>query len=154
VLAAPVQPIPAHQLLVFLLQVGLLLILAIFLGRMAARLGLSPIVGELSAGVILGPSLFGWLVPAVSRWVFPAMPEQAHLLDAVGQIAVLLLVGLAGTEMDIRMVRRRGTTAVRISLAGLIIPFALGIGLGYPLAKMLHTGTANTYIFALFLGAD
>jgi Kef-type K+ transport system membrane component KefB len=152
VLAAPVQPIPAHQLLVFLLQIGLLLILAIFLGRVAARLGLPPIVGELSAGVILGPSLFGWLAPPVSRWVFPGQPDQAHLLDAVGQVAVLLLVGLAGIEMDIRMVRRRSTTALRISLAGLVIPLALGVGLGYPLAKLIHSGTANTTVFALFLG--
>jgi Kef-type K+ transport system membrane component KefB len=54
--------------------------------------------------------------------------------------------------MDLRMLRRRGGTALRVSLAGLIIPFGLGIGLGFPLARLLHTGTADTQVFALFLG--
>ncbi|MEU6072040.1 cation:proton antiporter [Streptomyces sp. NPDC047082] len=151
-LAAPVQPIPSHALLVFLLQVGLLLLLAILLGRLAAKFGLPAIVGELSAGVILGPSLFGLLAPAASGWLLPSLPEQAHLLDAVGQVAVLLLVGLTGIDMDLRMVRRRKATALRVSLSGLIIPLALGIGLGYPLARLLGTGKADTHVFALFIG--
>jgi Kef-type K+ transport system membrane component KefB len=151
-LAAPVPTIAPHQLLVFLLQVGLLLILAILLGRLAARFGLPAIVGELSAGVIFGPSLMGWLLPGFSGWLLPARPDQAHLLDAVGQVAVLLLVGLTGVEMDLRMIRRRGATAVRVSLAGLIIPFALGIALGYPLARLLDAKTSDTQVFALFLG--
>jgi len=151
VLAAPVPPIPAHPLLVFLLQVGLLLGLAITLGRLAARLGLPAIVGELTAGVLLGPSLLGWLTPGLSGWLFPARAEQAHLLDAVGQIGVLLLVGLTGIEMDLGMVRRRGLTAVRVSLAGLIIPLGLGIALGFPIARLLHVG-GDTAVFVLFLG--
>ncbi|GAA3768397.1 hypothetical protein GCM10022403_000060 [Streptomyces coacervatus] len=150
--AAPVPPIPAHQLLVFLLQVGLLLLLAILLGRAATRVGLPAIVGELSAGVLLGPSLFGWLAPSVTGWLLPSRPDQMHLLDAVGQLGVLLLVGLTGIEMDLRMLRRRRATAVRISLAGLIIPFLAGVGLGYPLTRLLHTGTADGAVFALFMG--
>jgi Kef-type K+ transport system membrane component KefB len=151
-LAAPVQPIAPHQLLVLLLQVGMLLLVAIVLGRLATRLGLPPIVGELGAGVLLGPSLFGWLAPGAAGWLLPAKPDQMHLLDAVGQIAVLLLVGLAGIEMDLRMVRRRGATALRVSLAGLIIPFGFGIAVGYPIANLLDAQTANTHVFALFLG--
>lgn len=151
-LAAPVPPIASHALLVFFLQVGLLLLLAILLGRLAAKFGLPAIVGELSAGVILGPSLFGLLAPDAAGWLLPSLPEQAHLLDAVGQVAVLLLVGLTGIDMDLRMVRRRKATALRVSLSGLIIPLALGIGLGYPLARLLGTGKADTHVFALFLG--
>ncbi|MEU9189658.1 cation:proton antiporter [Streptomyces sp. NPDC048484] len=150
--AAPVASLTQHQLLILLLQVGVLLLLAILLGRLAARIGLPAIVGELLAGVLLGPSLFGWLVPDLSGWLLPALPEQAHLLDAVGQIAVLLLVGLTGIEMDLGLVRRRRATALRISLAGLVIPLALGIGLGYPLTRLLGTGSVDTHVFALFLG--
>jgi len=151
VLAGPVPPISAHPLLVFLLQVGLLLVLAILLGGLATRLGLPAIVGELTAGVLLGPSLFGWLAPGVSGWLFPAQPEQAHLLDAVGQIGVLLLVGLTGIEMDLGMVRRRGLTAVRVSASGLLIPLGLGIALGFPLARLLDV-PGDTGVFVLFLG--
>ncbi|MQT03292.1 cation:proton antiporter [Streptomyces jumonjinensis] len=150
--AAPVPPIAAHQLLVFLLQVGVLLLLAIALGRLAARCGLPAIVGELSAGVLLGPSLFGWLAPGAAAWLLPSDPGQMHLLDAVGQIAVLLLVGLTGIEMDLPMIRRRGGTALRVSLAGLLVPLALGIGLGFPLAGLLGIGPADRRLFALFLG--
>ncbi|MFG2231275.1 cation:proton antiporter [Streptomyces sp. NPDC048723] len=150
--AAPVQPIAAHSLLVFLLQVGVLLLSAILLGRLAAKFGLPAIVGELSAGVLLGPSLFHWMAPDIAGWLLPSQPDQAHLLDAVGQVAVLLLVGLTGIDMDLGMVRRRKATALRVSLAGLIIPFALGIGLGYPLVRLLDTGTQDKHVFALFLG--
>ena len=150
--AAPVAPIAAHPLLLFLLQVGLLLGAAILLGRLAMRFGMPAIVGELGAGVLLGPSLFGWLAPAISGWIFPAVPEQVHLLDAVGQVGVLLLVGLTGIELDLPMVRRQGATALRISIAGLVIPFALGIALGFPLASLLRTGNSDASVFALFLG--
>jgi Kef-type K+ transport system membrane component KefB len=105
---ARVTPIAAPQLLVFLLQVGVLLVLAILLGRLAGRFGLPAIVGELAAGMLLGPSLFGWLAPGVSGWLLPARADQMHLLDAVGQIAVILLVGLTAVEMDLGLVRRRG----------------------------------------------
>jgi Kef-type K+ transport system membrane component KefB len=152
IIAAPVPPIDSHSLLIFLLQVGVLLLSAVILGRVASRFGMPAIVGELTAGVLLGPSLFGWLAPEAAGWLLPARPEQAHLLDAFGQIAVLLLVGLTGMEMDLGMLRRRSSTALRVSLAGLIIPLGLGIGIGYPLARLLHTKTADTHVFALFLG--
>lgn len=151
VVSAPVPPMDAHSSLLFLLQVGVLLLLAIVLGRLAVRLRLPAIVGELCAGVLLGPSLFGWLAPGAAGWLLPAQPEQLHLLDAVGQVAVLLLVGLTGIEMDLRMIRRRRATALRVSLAGLALPLALGVALGYPLARLLDPG-ADTHVFAMFLG--
>lgn len=151
-LAAPVPPIAAHPLLVFLLQIGSLLLLAILLGRIAARFDMPAVVGELLAGIILGPSLFGWLAPGVAGWLLPKQAEQTHLLDAVGQFGVLLLVGLTGIEMDFALVRRRSLTAFRIGLSGLIVPLTFGIGLGYLLPSMLETGSKNTSVFALFLG--
>lgn len=149
---APVAPIEAHSLLVFLLQVGVLLLSALVLGRLAVRAGMPPIVGELMVGVLLGPSLFGWLAPDAAGWLMPSDPGQAHMLDAVGQFAVLLLVGLTGMEMDLGTVRRRGRTALKVSLSGLLIPLGLGITVGYPLARLLYSGKADTTVFALFLG--
>jgi Kef-type K+ transport system membrane component KefB len=150
-LSSPVQPVPAHELLVFLLQIGILLLTATLLGRLAARFSMPAVVGELLAGVILGPSLFGWTVPDVSGWLFPKQPEQMHLLDGVGQVGVLLLVGLTGIGIDLALIRRRSLTAVRVSLAGIIVPFVPGIGLGYLLARLLDI-QGRTTVFALFLG--
>src|SRR5690242_5666493 len=69
--AAPVAPLPPHVLLVFLLQVGLLLLLALLLARVVARFGMPAVVGELCAGVILGPSFLQKVAPGLSGWLFP-----------------------------------------------------------------------------------
>ncbi|HET8660514.1 MAG TPA: cation:proton antiporter [Micromonosporaceae bacterium] len=148
----PVSPLTADQLLIFLVQLGALLLLALILGRLAVKLRLPPIVGELLAGVVLGPSLLGALAPAMHQWLFPGRPDQQHLLDAVGQVGVLLLVGVAGAHLDPRLLRRRGSTAARISLTGLLIPLALGVGLGYVVPASLLPDTTERPIFAVFLG--
>ncbi|MGW2157714.1 cation:proton antiporter [Nonomuraea sp. NPDC001699] len=139
------MPLGAHDLLVFMLQLGLLLGLAVLLGRLAARLRMPAIVGELTVGVLLGPSLLGHVVPALTF-------TRLHLLDAVGQVGVLLLVAITGIQLDFRLVRRRGATAAKVSVAGLVVPLALGVAAGYLLpASLLVEGTSVT-VFALFLG--
>ena len=151
-LAAPPPPIAADQLLVFLLQLGLLLSLALCLGRLAERVRLPAVVGELLTGVVLGPSLLGHLAPGFASWLLPNAPEQMHLLDAVGQLGVLLLVGVTGAHLDLAMIRRRKATAVRVSLSGLLLPLALGIGLGVVLPHALFSGGTSRGVFALFIG--
>lgn len=150
--AMPAPPLDPHQLLIFLLQVVVLLALAYCLGRGAEKLRMPAIVGELLAGVILGPSLLGHLVPSLSGWLLPGRPEQMHLLDALAQIGVLLLVGVTGTHLDLGMLRRRRATAVRISVAGLLVPLALGIALGTMLPAALMPDSTDRGVFALFLG--
>ncbi|MFI6182312.1 cation:proton antiporter [Nonomuraea sp. NPDC051191] len=139
------MPLGAHDLLVFMLQLGLLLGLAVLLGRLAERLRMPAIVGELTVGVLLGPSLLGHVVPALTF-------TRLHLLDAVGQVGVLLLVAITGIQLDFGLVRRRGATAAKVSVAGLVVPLALGVAAGYLLpASLLVEGTSVT-VFALFLG--
>jgi Kef-type K+ transport system membrane component KefB len=150
--SAPVPPLASHQLLVFILQVAALLGLAFLLGRLAERVRMPAIVGELLAGVLLGPSLLGWLWPRFSHWLLPAVPAQMHLLDASAQIGVLLLVGMTGTHLEAGMLRRRGATAARISLAGLLLPLGLGILLGSVLPASLVPDGIHRSVFALFLG--
>jgi Kef-type K+ transport system membrane component KefB len=150
--AGPVPPIDAHHMLVFLLQIGLLLGAALVLGRLAQRLGMAAVVGELCAGVLFGPSLLGHVSPALSAWLLPHEAAQLHLLDAVGQLGVLLLVGVTGMSIDLGLVRRRGGTAVGVSAGGLIVPLGLGVALGFALpAALLVHGTDRT-VFACFIG--
>ncbi|MFF4416098.1 cation:proton antiporter [Streptosporangium sp. NPDC001559] len=151
-LGAPIAPIAAHNLLVFLLQVSLLLLLALVLGRLATRFGMPAVVGELFVGVVLGPSFLAHVAPGLQTWLFPADPEQFHLLDAVGQIGVLLLVGLTGIHMDMKLVRRRGVTAAGVSVGGLVVPLGLGIGAGFLLPRTLVPEGTDITVFALFLG--
>jgi len=148
----PVSALSAHQVLLFLLQLSVLLLLALCLGRLARRLGLPAVVGELATGVLLGPSVFGRVAPGVSGWLLPARADQVHLLDAVSQFAVLLLVGIAGAHLDVKMLRRRGGVVARVSLGGLIVPLGLGVAAGYLVPVALLGNGASRPTFALFLG--
>ncbi|MCT2594594.1 cation:proton antiporter [Streptomyces sp. N2-109] len=138
--------------MIFLLQLALLLLLALCLGRLANRIGLPAVVGELLAGVLLGPSLLGLLAPGFSDWLLPTEAGQMHLLDAVSQLAVLLLVGITGVQLDLQVLRRRRGTALRVSLAGLLIPLVLGVLTGYFLIGSLIPSGTDRSVFALFLG--
>ncbi|MGF1238820.1 MULTISPECIES: cation:proton antiporter [unclassified Streptomyces] len=144
---APVVPLPADSVTSFLLQAGALLATAVVLGGLARRMGLPAIVGELSAGVLLGPSVLG----ALGIWDGPST-EQLHLLDAAGLLGVLLLVGCSGTELDLRMVRKRGATAARVSIGGLLIPLALGVAAGFVVPLSLLSPGGDRTVVALFLG--
>jgi K+:H+ antiporter len=147
-----VPPIAGHELFVYLLQAATLLLLALGLGRLATRLGMPAIVGELLAGVLIGPSLLGHFAPAASGWLFPHRPDQFHLLDGLGQIAVVLLVGVTGAQIDAGLVWRRRATAARVSIPGLLIPLGLGTAAGYLLPASLVPGAISRGIFAFFIG--
>jgi Kef-type K+ transport system membrane component KefB len=150
--ATPIPFIDVHHTLVFLLQVALLLGAAVLLGRLAQRVGLPPVVGELSAGILLGPSVLGHAAPRVSAWLLPHDANQMHMLDATAQLGVLLLIGITGMSMDPGLLRRRAGTAARVSAGGLLMPLAVGVAIGFALpATMLGHGTSRT-VFAFFLG--
>jgi|SRR3954447_1018119 Kef-type K+ transport system membrane component KefB len=152
VAAAPVPPIAAHDLLVLLLQLGVLLGVALVLGRLAARFGMPALVGELLAGVLLGPSLLAQVSPELSAWLLPSEPGQQHMLDAVGQLGVLLLVGITGMHIDLNLIRRNGLVAAGVSTTGVLVPLGLGIATGLLLPASFINGDADRPVFALFVG--
>jgi Kef-type K+ transport system membrane component KefB len=139
-----------HQLLVFLLQLAGLLLLAMLLGKLANRFGMPAIVGELLVGVLIGPSVLGHLPENLSGWLPQRDPDQQVLLETVGQLGLLLLVGLTGAHMNLELVRKRGKSALGISTMGLVIPLGLGIATGFLLPGELVAADRTT--FALFLG--
>jgi Kef-type K+ transport system membrane component KefB len=139
-----------NQLLVFLLQLGGLLLLALLFGRLAGRFGMPAIVGELMVGVLLGPTVLGHLPAHLSGWLPQRDPQQLMLLEVTGQLGLLLLVGLTGAHLDLALVRKRATVAMRISAAGLVVPLALGVVTGFLLPDTLVARDRTT--FALFMG--
>lgn len=139
------------DLLLLVLQLALLLGVARTLGVLAARLGMPEVVGELTAGVLLGPSIFGALLPAGRDWLFPAT-SQAQLLAVPSFLGVLLLLILTGLETDLGLIRAKGRTAALVSAGGIIVPFSTGLLVGYLIPDVLVPDTTPRTTFALFLG--
>lgn len=131
--------------LIFLAQLTGLLVLATLAGRLATRLGMPALTGELLVGVVLGPSVLGRLS---LDWLPGQDAGQQALLDVVGQLGVLLLVGLTGVSLDLDRVRAK--TACRVSALGLVIPLAGGVLLGLVVPAVFFAGSRVT--FALLLG--
>ncbi len=146
------QPGIAHDdLLLLVLQLALLLGLARLLGMLAARMGMPEVVGELSAGVIVGPSIFGNIAPGAREWLFPTT-SQAQLLAVPAFLGVLLLLILTGLETDLGLIKAKGRTAGLVSAGGIVVPFASGLALGYAIPAVLVPADTPRTTFALFLG--
>jgi Kef-type K+ transport system membrane component KefB len=94
------------QVLRFLAQFTLLFLAARVLGDLMKRLGQTTVIGELLAGIFLGPSLLGHVAPAAYRVLFPADPFADHLLEAVAWIGLILLLLYTGLETDLEILRR------------------------------------------------
>ena len=106
--AVPLPPLGEHELLVFWVQVVALLLAARIGGYLARAVGQPRVVGELLAGVVLGPSIAGELWPSVWTWLFPDDARQSGLLLGPAWIGIVLLLMLTGAESDLGAVRREG----------------------------------------------
>lgn len=104
----------ADELLEFFLQFGLLLLAATILGRVAIRLGMPAIAGDLFAGVLLGPSVPGQIAPGLSSWLLPEQVSERLGLDAVGTFGVLLLMGLTGMQVDLNLLKSNRLAITKI----------------------------------------
>ncbi|MBW3573611.1 MAG: cation:proton antiporter, partial [Actinobacteria bacterium] len=147
-----VEPLGEHALLLFLLQFVLLLVVARTLGHVATRMGLPSVVGELLAGFLLGPTLFGTIAPGLQEYVFPQEEAQVHLLEVVSWLGVIMLLILTGLETDVALIARKGKKAAAISLGGIAVPFASGVALGFLIPEDFLTAPDKRLVFALFIG--
>lgn len=146
-----VKALSHHAVLMLLLQIAVLLGTARFLGEIMRKLKQPPVIGELMAGVVLGPSILGNFWPVAQQALFPADQHQADLLAAISWIGVLFLLICTGLETDLGLIRRRGKMALTISAGGIIVPFATGFGLGQLLPEQFLANTAARLVFSLFM---
>ncbi len=132
-------------------QLVVLVLVGRLLGEGMRRIGQPALMGQLLAGILLGPSLFGWLWPQGQHFLFPADPAQKGMIDGISQVGILLLLLLTGMETDLRLVRKSGFAAFAIALCGIAFPFACGFLLGQfgPAALM---GGGSRLVTSLFLG--
>ncbi len=144
-------PISGHAILILLLQLAGLLALARILSEVMRRLRQPAVIGELLAGIILGPTILGHYLPALQRAVFPLSVAQFHLLEVVSWLGMVLLLLLTGLETDLRVMRSLGRSAVLVSLGGMLFNFTLGGTLGWLMPPRYLTDPSNRPIFAAFL---
>jgi Kef-type K+ transport system membrane component KefB/nucleotide-binding universal stress UspA family protein len=144
----------------FLLQIALILGTARLFGEVLRRANQPPVLGELMAGIVLGPSLFGWLFPGAFHSIFgtPGLPatdvasaiHYQAALNHVAGVGLILLMLLTGLETDIRIMRNMGRAAFTASIFGMLIPFGSGLLLGVYLDDSYVT-THGREVLTLFL---
>jgi len=129
-----------------------LLIVGRVLGEGMQRIGQPALMGTLLAGIILGPSLFGWLWPSAQYFIFPKDESQKGMIDGLSQIGILMLLLLTGMETDLKLVKKSGWAAIAIALCGIAFPFACGFLLGQFGPAVLFDGASGRLVPSLFLG--
>jgi Kef-type K+ transport system membrane component KefB/nucleotide-binding universal stress UspA family protein len=132
------------------LQAALLLLVGRGLGEIMQRFGQPAVIGQLLAGLILGPSCFGWIWPEAQQAIFAK--DKLDLIKGLGDIGILMLLLLTGMETDLSLVRRVGLPAIAVAAAGICVPFPLGFTLGEFLPHGLMPGSGDRLVSGLFLG--
>lgn len=139
-----------HPLGLLLLQIILIMLAARAFGILANKLRQPAVVGEIIAGVLLGPSLLGWIAPSFSGFLFPV--ESLKSLQFLSQIGLAFFMFIVGMELDLNKIRNKAHDAVMISHASIIIPFFLGVWLAYFLFTRFAPANVSFLSFALFMG--
>ncbi len=137
---------------IFIAQLVVLMVVGRLLGEVMSRLRQPSVMGQLIAGLLLGPSLFGLLLPDAQHALFPKNPEQKAMIDGIAQFGILLLLLLAGMETDLKLVRQTGRASLYASLMGIVIPFICGVALGEALPDSMLPDPEKRLITSLFLG--
>ncbi len=141
-------------ILLLIVQVGLILGLSRLIGLLMLRLAQPQVLGEMLAGIMLGPSFFGWLFPNAAAMVFPA--SSMLYLNVLSQVGVIYFLFLIGLELNPQLIRNRGHSAVVISHVSIFAPFLLGAGLMLYLYPRLFNDAPHMRFApaALFIGAS
>ncbi|MBX9808483.1 MAG: cation:proton antiporter [Flavobacteriaceae bacterium] len=139
-----------HPLAILLAQIITIIVVARFFGWVFRKIGQPSVIGEIIAGIVLGPSLLGLYFPEFSIVLFPI--ESLGNLQFLSQIGLILFMFIIGMELDLKVLRNRAKEAVVISHASIVIPFALGIGLAYFVYFKFAPSDVGFLPFALFMG--
>ncbi len=137
---------------IFFAQIGLLLVAGRLLGEAMQRLGQPAVIGQLLAGMALGPSVLGAIWPDLQHAIFSKNAEQKSMIDAVSQLGILMLLLLTGMETDLKLVKRVGRAAITVSVAGVAVPFVCGVALGEMLPDSILPNPDRRFITSIFLG--
>src|SRR5205085_710522 len=143
----------SHQeVATFFLQISVMLAAALIAAAAMRRLGLPIILGELVAGILIGPTVLGALAPDFFGWLFPVSDKTQLGRDAVLKLGMVFFLFIAGLEVDLLHLRQRGLRVATTSISGIIVPFALGFGLVVFFPRLWGPAPAgNPWLLPLFM---
>jgi len=141
-----------QPLCLLLLQVIVIAAAARLVGALFERIRQPRVIGEMVAGILLGPSLLGWLAPTAQGFLFPASSLGA--LRILSQIGVILFMFVVGIELNVRHLREKSHAAVLVSHASIVVPFFLGVVFSLFLYQAQAPAGLHFSAFALFLGVS
>ncbi len=139
-----------HPLAILLAQIVTIILVARLFGWICSKIGQPTVIGEIIAGIVLGPSLIGMYLPEFSSTLFPV--DSLGNLQFLSQIGLILFMFVIGMELDLNVLKNKAHDAVVISHASIIIPFALGMGLAYYIYTSFAPEGVQFLSFGLFLG--
>ena len=139
-----------HPLAILLAQIITIIFVARIFGWLFKKIGQPTVIGEILAGIFLGPSLIGMYFPEFSNALFPI--QSLGNLQFLSQIGLILFMFVIGMELDLKVLRRKAQEAVVISHASIVFPFTLGIGLAYFLYQSFAPQGVGFLSFGLFIG--
>jgi len=135
---------------ILLLQIIVIILVARLVAALFRRVGQPPVMGEMVAGIVLGPSVLGLLSPPTMALLFP--PASLPALSVLSQIGVVLFMFVVGMELDLEHLREKAAAAIMVSHASIIVPFFLGTALALVIYAPLAPANTSFIAFALFMG--
>jgi Kef-type K+ transport system membrane component KefB len=136
-----------------LIQLSAMLVMGRIFAEVARKVKQPAVIGEIIAGIILGPTVLGMLQPDWFEALFPPDSGSAIVLTGFVQVAVVMLLFIAGLEVDLHVVVQQGRQALTTSVFGLIIPFSIGFSFPYFFSEFFGISDPDSrWIFALFMG--
>lgn len=142
-----------HDVMVVFIALATLLASAKFAGELVKKINQPAVLGEIIAGILLGPTVLGHFSPHIYALIFPRTGPVAFVLDGVTAISVVFFLLTAGIEIDLSSIFRQGKSALLVSSFGMVIPFAFGFFSASAFPQFLgYSEGTNKLIFALFIG--
>jgi Kef-type K+ transport system membrane component KefB len=138
-----------HPLAILILQIITILFTARLFGIIFTRIGQPMVIGEIVAGIVLGPSILGALLPGFSSFLFPL--ESLQNIQVLSQIGLILFMFVIGMDLDLSIIQKKASDAIVISQASIIVPFAFGLILSYFLYPRYTPANIPFHSFALFI---
>ena len=143
----------SDNITIFLLSISLMLLFAKLFGELFNKIGQPAVVGEIIAGIILGPTVFGTFMPNAFAFLFPHHNEVKIALDGIVNLAVILLLLVSGLEVDLSVIVKERKKAFLTGLMGIIIPFLLGFFVAYSFPALMGIkDDTMKLVFAIFMG--